>query len=484
MNRTNLLLITTDQQRFDTIHRGGNPCIMTPHLDWLADTGVLFRRAYSDAPICCAARATMITGKHYRNLGDYGNWGQPSVPDLQATLPSILTRCGYQTRAIGKMHYHPARCNYGFEHMEILEDYYRFMRQFPERGIPMDHGVGQNEMEPAISTVPESWSLTRWTVNRAIDFLETRDSTRPFFLNVGFAKPHPPFDPCLSYWQLYDGMQLPPPVRGDWSKDPAAIHPAFLGPTRKLSSADRLSDAVLAQAKRAYYACITQIDYNLGHLFARLRELRLLDNTLIVFTSDHGEMMGDHHLSSKSVFLEGSCHVPMIMRAPQQLLPETYHGTQQDHLVSLADLMPTFLAAAGVPAAQNPPMDGADLLASVTSQAPARQQFIGAYEDHYCIIDGQWKYHYSHTGGAELLFNLEQDPMETRNLAASPELRETRQRLRAALAKALAASGKPAGADSGELKILGETPRDRRQQNANRWPGHHSRDYTPSDVLH
>ncbi len=285
--RPNLILITTDQQRFDTIARAGNPSILTPHLNWIADTGVLCRRAYTDAPICCAARATMITGLHHRNMGPYANWGQPTAKDPAQTLPGILTRHGYQTRSVGKVHYNPARCNYGFEHMEILEDYYRFVRQFPERGIPMDHGVGQNEMEPVISTVDESWSLTRWTVNRAIDFLETRDTTRPFFLNVGFSKPHPPYDPCLNYWQLYQNIDLPKPVLGDWSQDVSHIPTGFLNPTWLLNGVDRLGEQVIQQIRRAYYACITQIDYNLGYLFSRLRELNLLDKTLLVFSADH-----------------------------------------------------------------------------------------------------------------------------------------------------------------------------------------------------
>lgn len=178
----------------------------------------------------------------------------------------------------------------------------------------MDHGVGQNEMEPALSTVDESHSLTRWTVERAVDFLETRDETRPFFLHVGFAKPHPPLDPCRSYWQMYRDAEVPEPRYGDWSKQPAKIPAGFMGPTSSLNGCDRFSPALLRDVRRAYYACLTQIDYNLGCVFARMRELGLLDNTLIIFSSDHGEMLGDHHMGAKTVFLEGSAHVPLLVR--------------------------------------------------------------------------------------------------------------------------------------------------------------------------
>jgi arylsulfatase A-like enzyme len=484
-SRPNLLLITTDQQRFDTVHRAGNGAVMTPHLDWMADTGVLFRRAYSDAPICCAARATMITGRHYYRMGDFGNWGQPTAPDSVHTLPAILTRSGYQTRAVGKMHYDPPRCHYGFEHMEILEDYYRHARQFPGQGIPMDHGMGQNEMEPAISTIEESRSLTRWTVTRAVDFLETRDHTRPFFLNVGFSKPHPPFDPCLNYWHLYDAVELPAPVYGDWSKDPAQIPPAFMMPTWNLNGADRLDQRIIRQVRRAYYACITQIDYNLGYLFARMREMGLLENTLIIFTSDHGEMLGDHHMGGKTTMLEGSAHVPMLMCGPRELIPESLCNTQSDALVCLADIMPTFLDTAGVSPEQHPPMDGIDLLDVLHGRRAPRQQLVGAYRDHYCIIEDCWKYLYSHIGGPELLFNLKDDPQECLNLAGRSEGEAIRKRLRRQLAATLHAAGRPVAVGD-DLQVLtpAPSPEECRVLRTRRWPGFHSRDYTKADVLH
>ena len=480
--RPNLILITTDQQRFDTISRYGNPAILTPHLNWLADTGVMFRRAYTDAPICCAARATMITGRQYFRMGQYGNWGQPTAPDVTQTLPAILTRSGYQTRSVGKVHYLPERCNYGYEHMEILEDYYRFVRQFPERGIPMDHGVGQNEMEPVISTVDESWSLTRWTVNRAIDFLETRDTTRPFFLNIGFSKPHPPFDPCLNYWQLYAEMKLPEPVFGNWSANQADIPTGFMSSTWVLNGADRFDPRLWQSIRRAYYACITQIDYNLGHLFARLREMNLQDNTLIIFTADHGEMLGDHHMGAKTVFLEGSAHVPMLLRGPATLLDQSLAGTQSDALVCLADLMPTFLQAAGVPQNQQPQQDGMDLLAMLHARQTPRQQLSLAYSDQFGQLDGSWKYLYSSSGGPELLFNLADDPMEQNNLAQDASHRAQKATLRQQLAQTLGQAGHRV-ASNGDLAVLSPAPTPRKTR-SNRWPGLHSREHTPHDVLH
>lgn len=477
--RPNLLLITTDQQRFDTIRAGGNPHIRTPHLDWLVGSGIHFRRCYADSPVCVTSRATLITGQHWSSLKPYGNWTTDTAPDPSRTLPGLLTAQGYQTRAVGKMHYHPPRRNYGWEHMEILQDYYRYTARHPHLGIPMDHGMGQNEMEPVISTVPETHSLTRWIVERSIDFLETRDESRPFLLYTSFSKPHPPFDPCASYWELYRNATMPPPVYGDWSKTPQDVPASFLEPTWRLSSADTFSSELLADVRRAYYALITQIDYNLGILFARLRELDLLENTLILFTADHGEMLGDHHMGAKSVFFEGSAHVPLIVRPPQGVLEEE-RGTACDALTCLADVMPTFLGTAGSGPPADLPMDGIDLLAAARGESN-REVFFGEYTDYHCAIAGDLKYLYTTAGGAELAFDLARDPYEQRDLLTAGEKAEEVARLRSLLTEHLARLGHDA-VKEGRLAVLRPAP-DRRACRRNSWPGLHTR-HELKDVLH
>ena len=193
-DRPNLLLITTDQQRFDMLGRAGNSCVFTPHLNWLCDQGVRFTRAYSDCPICMPARATIMTGRHGYRQGLITNTSRPIPAAEHPTLPGVLTDAGYQTRAVGKMHFNPVRAHYGFEHMELPFDYVREMQR-AGRGAEVDGpGLGQNEMEPGFNTIDEARSQTRWIVDRSIDFLETRDPTRPFFMWTSFTKPHPPFD--------------------------------------------------------------------------------------------------------------------------------------------------------------------------------------------------------------------------------------------------------------------------------------------------
>lgn len=473
MDKPNIILITTDQQRFDTIHALGNKHIYTPHLNWLVDEGITFSRCYTDSPICMPARATIMTGKHGFTHGLTHNDDTIEAMDAKTTLPGVLTRNGYQTRAQGKMHFSPLRANYGFEHMELPLDYYRYMWENTALGIPKGHGLGENEIEPVISTVDETHSATYWTVKRSIDFIETRDDTRPFFLWTSFAKPHPPFDPCSNYWSLYQNKALPPPVYGDWSKDLAKAPQGFYESTYAINNAYRMSKEQLLDVKRAYYACITQIDYSLGLLFARLREMDLLDNTWIIFTSDHGDMMGDHHMGAKSVFLEGSAHIPMIVRPPKSRT-QALSGKRCDILVSLADVMPTILRAANVN--EKPDMDGTNLLEFVNNPSADRRFYGNCGDKYLTVIDGHYKYMWTRNGGEELMFNLEKDPMEQVDLIKSEPEKA------AALRKLLI---EQVGGYSDTLVKNGDFVAGEpiKADDVAKWPGFHST-YYPSDVLH
>lgn len=467
----NFLLITTDQQRFDTLRAAGNSRIWTPHLDWLCDTGIHFSRAYTDSPICAASRATIMTGRHAWSHGQTSNAGISPMAHLP-TLPGLLTRAGYQTRGEGKMHFNPMRANYGFEYMRILPDYYREMAALGGTQ-PKEHGIGENEMVPVFSTTDETRTVTHWTAQKSIEFLETRDDTRPFFLWTSFSKPHPPFDAPLSYWHLYDGIEMGDPIYGDWSADLSTIDRGWLGPTRTLNNIDRFSPAQLRAMKRAYYACISHIDYNLGLLFARLRELKLLETTWIIFTSDHGEMLGDHHLGAKTLLLEGSAHVPFIVRPPSaSWTPDSKAGTTDDRLVCLADILPTILALAGVPL---PETNGIDLC---TNQR--RERIFGYCGEFHAVIEEDWKYHFCERGGHELLFHTVNDPMETQNrLADAPE---DAARLRHLLQEALITRNHPAVA-SGQLAATSQ-PDNERGQRAKAWPGFHHHTDRNCDLLH
>ncbi len=465
----NLLLITTDQQRFDTIAAGGCPWMRTPHLDWMCDQGVRFTRTYADCPVCVPSRYSIMTGRHaFRQQTEFNPW-RPAGIDRSRTLPALLGAAGFQTRAIGKMHFVPERDHNGFQHMELLPDYYR---QAARRGLrPMDTGLGQNELAPALATVHENDSVTRWIAERTVDFLDTRDRSRPFFAWTSFSKPHPPLDPPMSYWELYRNASIPEPVRGDWSQRVEDMPEGLRRSSYSLNSIDRLAPEVVHDIRRAYYALITQVDYALGHIIGRLRELGLLDTTTIVFTSDHGDMLGDHHIGAKSVYLEGSAHVPCIVRPAQSLAGPLRRGSTCDALACLVDVMTTLLGAAGVQAPDG--IDGRDLLADARS-GTSRDLLIGEYGELHCAMDGRHKYLWCAEGGDELLFDLQADPYERHELLRSGAASAERTRLRAALQTHLAATGNPHAA----MTALSRRPLER-----GGWPGFHTL-VEPNEVCH
>lgn len=478
--RPNILLITTDQQRFDTIHAAGNPHMRTPHLNWMMGQGIHFSRAYTDCPICMPARVTIMNGRHAFNHGMTSNSDSEMPIVNHLSLPGILTRHGYQTRTVGKMHFYPVRCNYGFEHMELLDDYYRTMDRHPSLGIPMDHGLGQNEMEPGISTVDESHSLTHWIVDRSIDFLDTRDKTRPFFMWTSFSKPHPPFDPCRNYWDIYRDVDVPAPVYGDWSQDMNETVRAFAWATFALNNCHRFDEKLMADSRRAYYACITQIDYNLGLLFARLRELNLLENTWIIFTSDHGEMLGDHHLGAKTCFFEGSAHVPLLIRPPGARERNELRGTRCETLACLADILPTCLDMAGLDLPSEAEVDGLNLL-DLAAGRTERSTLFGEC-GNCCVIENQYKYMFSRAGGAELMFDLEADPYEQHDLIRAGQHVEVQNALKSKLIKRLTTCGSKA-VQNGEFVSSPDAPTER-DGNMMAWPGFHHRIFPGTDVKH
>lgn len=478
--KNNIILITTDQQRFDTIAALGNRTVFTPHLDWLAEEGTVFERFYADCPVCMPSRGTIMTGLQGYKSGCVGNFPDRLPMKSHDTLPGILTRNGYQTRGVGKMHFEPARANYGFEHIDLALNYYREMREHPERGIPKDHGTGENEMEPALSSVHESCSMTHWVTKKSIDFLETRDPTRPFFLWTSFTKPHPPFDPCLNYWNLYEDGQMEAPVYGNWSDSLEDMDESWLYDTYMLNHAYRMTPQQMQKVKRAYYALITQVDYSLGLLFARVRELGLLDSTWIIFTSDHGEMLGDHHMGAKFVFLEGSAHVPLLIRPPYA--PFSHHsleGKRSKRLAEMADLFPTILSMAGIDVPQQ--AEGVNLLAAADEER--RTPFYGNVENRlFTVMEGYEKYLWTAYGGAELFFDLKKDLMEREDLSKNPKYADRLEYFRGLLTAHMLENGAACCVKDGL-----PAPVKARQTRGEicRWPGFHSAKERPEvDGLH
>lgn len=422
----NILLITTDQQRFDTINAWGNQSIFTPHLNYMAAMGISYRNCYAACPICVPSRTTIMTGKQGYESGVVSNATHAAFmaecTKNRTTLPAILTDAGYQTCAKGKMHFEPARACYGFEQMRLPLDYMREYDKKQELAHPKAHGIGECEMEPVLSTVDVKDSITNWIAEESIDFLETRDTTRPFFLWTSFTKPHPPFDPCRDFWTLYDNIPLPEPVSGDWSQTVDSTPQGFLAGAYENTNLHLFGSAQVAASRRAYYACISQVDYALGRLFGAMRENNLFENTWVIFTSDHGEMLGDHHMSQKNLFFEGSAHVPLLIMPPLRLkLPR---NRSVHALADLGDLYPTILSMADLTPRQ--PVSGRNLLEPL----PEDRIFFGdSLHTNLCVMEKGIKLVYSVIGGHSLLFDLNQDPMERHDLSASPDYAGQRERL-------------------------------------------------------
>ena len=227
---------------------------------------------------------------------------------------------------------------------------------------------------------------------------------------------------------MYRGIDLLDPVRGDWSQQIDDMSPALRTTTVALSDYSRLSQSQQREARRSYYALISQVDAALGRLFARLHDMGLLANTWIIFTSDHGEMLGDHQLGSKLLHFEGSAHIPMLIRPPTGHALHQQKGTTCDRLVSLADILPTCLDVAGV--STDTLIDGQSLLDIHAKQAENRLHIGNCSDTYYMVMKDHWKYHWFANEGVELLFNLSDDRYEQTNLISDQSSQIIRAQLR------------------------------------------------------
>jgi arylsulfatase A-like enzyme len=463
MNSTpNFILVTTDQQRFDTISAAGHRHVWTPHLDWLCDSGVRFPNAFTDCPVCLPARSTIMTGRHAWNHRVMSNRFVPGAVTAENSLAGLLTRAGWQTRLIGKAH-HAAhvRHHVGFEHLVLNEDHEQFLAAQPGIGSGRLHGLGGNENAPAINPIPQALAEPAWLVDRSLDFLETRDPARPYLLWLSFNYPHPPYTPSREHWDLYRDRPVPPRITGDWSKDFTRVPPAYGAVTQELSMTQRLDDRQLADLRRAYYACISEVDYQLGRLFGALQETDALRQTWVLFTSDHGEMLGDHSLGGKCVPFEPVSRVPFIVRPPAAMrdAAAAWRGTTSDAIVCLADILPTFLGAAGVVAPAN--IDGLDLRGVWNGQRPQRDRFFHSCMYLHAVRQGRWKLCRETLANTELLFDLVRDPAEQHNLANDRAAAKTRRTLSRLLDEHLAAHdlSQAAAADSAVATDVRHLPR-------------------------
>ncbi|MDP7252943.1 MAG: sulfatase-like hydrolase/transferase [Planctomycetota bacterium] len=426
-DQPNILLLMTDQQRGDALGIEGHPVLQTPHLDWIGASGVWFRRAYSACPVCIPARRTLMSGQRPSNHGVLMNHGCPLEGP---TLPGELAAAGYHTHLCGKLHLSPRRALYGFHSADWADspaargdnDYQRFLRREGVR-IPRGseaHGIGSNAWPVRPWHLPEEYHFSNWCVSSAIDFLERRDPTRPFFLKVSFLHPHQPNTPPAPYYERYLSMDLPVPHVGEWAR-------VFDGPQRGLYPHNTwridVDPQVMHQMRAAYYASVNHIDDQIGRLL-----LALPADTIIVFCSDHGEMLGDHQWLRKRNAFEASARIPMLMKFPDSM------GIQQERAadipIEIMDLMPTFLDAAG--AAIPDTVDGSSVLPWLRGESDNWREYLHGEcasvpsldSGMQYVTDGRQKYIWYPGTGNEHYFDLVNDPKEMTNLAEDPARQE------------------------------------------------------------
>lgn len=434
--QANVLFIMTDQHRFDALSCAGNRIVGTPNLDRLASQGTRFTGATCSSPLCGPSRASMLSGQYLHGHHCAGNFElkHPGMPESVETWEEILAGRGYHAEYHGKWHVGSANtaCYAGGlqDYLELYHDYLSAKypgRQkgegeavdrythWPYRYIPVDRMMLRatregyempHHNEAGENTVTREDSLTAWTVGRAIDFLR-RKPKQPFSLTCSILHPHAPLVASRPYFDIYDPAKMPMPefTPDVFTPPEKAAIPKILTPT---------PDG-LGSYMSLYYGLIKEVDDWVGKLLQALDQSGCADNTLVVFTSDHGEMLGEHARISKMVFYEASIRVPMILRFPGRIPA----GGKVAAPASGADLAPTILDYLGIPVPSA--MHGRSLRAAIDGKRPA---FDHAYvelgreperpEAQRILRSQHWKLAFK--GGQPFLYDLAADPGENRNL--------------------------------------------------------------------
>ena len=438
--KPNILLITADQLRWDCLGFAGNPVIQTPNLDRLAERGMVFRNAFTPNPICVPARASIMTGNYSQTCtGMKQNSG--GIRSGQTLLTETLKSAGYRVYATGKLHFLPyappdqPRLVHGFEHVDLtesgrilsqydprgqrqgLEDYFDYLTSVGWRGYARGHGIGNNDARPCASPVPAEHHVDHWLADCTIRRMErhaAESPDRPFFLWMSSPKPHAPYDPPRPFDHLYDPRTIPPPFG---SPELLADRDPFLESLRHTHALSTLSPEAWQVIRSHYYGLISFLDEMIGRVLRHLDGPGLIDNTLILFTADHGDLIGDFGSGFKSTHLNGSVRVPFLAAGPG-----VSPGRTCDALVGLQDILPTCSEAAGKRLGSL--VHGRSLAALLGNpQADVRDIYYASTENgcgqSAMVCDGAWKYIYSEANGTEELYDQADDPGEEHNLAAT-----------------------------------------------------------------
>lgn len=457
-HQPNLILIMTDQQRFDTIAAAGFPHMVTPNLDALIRRSVAFSRAFCPGVTCVASRAATFTGMYPHNTGTYSffDWAH------QRTWIQDLADAGYWCANIGKMHLQPRDASGGFHERLVVENptsvnwgggcgddaWGRYLALHGHVRPNHRHRTDLAWLDK-FQSVP--WSLPDhlhpdvFVGDSAVAWIDNYAVDRPLFLQIGFTGPHEPWDPMQRHLDMYRHREIPSPVDfpGDLSAKPPqhAAHRDFHATTDHESVIDmrRATLADIVRFRRHYYAKITMVDEQIGRIVSSLEKKKLLENSLLVFCSDHGEMLGDHGLAYKWLMYESVARVPLFIVPSAAFARHAHTPSTQDSLVSLLDIGPTLLEAAGVTCPTY--LEGRSLLPALQGgELPPREAIF--CEDNYQIMmrtDSHKLVVYLGQSEGEF-YDLSLDPDERRNLWAAASAKPLRDSLERRLFEWLARS--------------------------------------------
>lgn len=433
-DRPHVLLIHADQLRTDALGAYGNAQIKTPAIDQLAAEGVRFNNSFCAFPVCTPSRYSLLSGLPVHEHRGWSN--HCTLPPGTPTFASLLRQAGYATKAVGKMHFTPTYLDVGFNEMELAEqdgpgrwddDYHRYLRRLglvdandlEDQRAEYRKNARRTYWENAgalPSNLDEAHYSTTWIGDRAVDTLEKWDRDSPALLMVGFIKPHHPFDPPEPWAHRYD-------------PDTISVLPGWVAETplqdltlsRGYFTNQCLTEASVRRATALYYASISELDAQIGRMVQVLRAKGLYDSTLIIFTSDHGEYLGFHHLLLKGNHLyDPLAKVPLIIKHPRGQAA----GSVREELVSNIDLAPTILKAAGLSIPSG--MRGLDLAKPAAAReivfSETRQEVMARTRTGKLILD-------TARPARSLFFDLEKDPLEMTNLFNEPGRKEEITRL-------------------------------------------------------
>ena len=422
-----ILLLMPDQWRGDALSAIGHPVVQTPTLDQLAHHGALFRRAYSTCPSCIPARLSLLTGLFPATSGLVG---YAPIVVRHPTFPALLTEAGYATVLVGRnMHQNPPNKSIGYQ-QELLgstylsdDDYDRALRAAaPDSGgirATIERlGVTTNFWQAKPWPLPDELHPTAWIASRSRRVIAEAEATKPLFLTASFYAPHPPLFPPKKYFDKYLATKLPPIARGDWVQWDALSHEGDRNGHRI-----RLEGETLRTAQAGYFGLMEHLDAQLAPLIADFtaRSEKAGRPWLIVFTTDHGEMLGDHGYFRKCEPYEGAGNIPFIIAASPAL--KFSAGLRIAQPVCLEDIMPTLLEIAGVACPK--PMDGVSLVPTLRGEKQIIRTLLhsehantyGPAQAFHALTDGRHKYIWRPVDGTEQLFNLETDAHEEHDLA-------------------------------------------------------------------